>query len=95
MMAYCALVHVHKKLVAAFCRGQARDEQALRLLALAGIQELHLDWFRNYDVPTNLEVTLSACDTGGSSADAARGSRHAKYLKVLNVLALLVQKYKY
>ncbi len=42
-----------------------------------------------------MQVTLSACDTGGSSADATRGSRHAKYLKVLNVLALLVHKYKY
>ena len=83
MSAYCAVVHVHKKLVRAFCQGQATKQAALAALAVTWIQELQLDWFRNYDVGANLELELSGRDLAGNPGDAALGSRHVKYLKLV------------
>jgi hypothetical protein len=82
MMAYCAVVHVHKKLVRAFCLGQATDHPSLTALAVTWIHELQLDWFRNYDVDANIELEISGRDLAGNPGDAALGSRHVKYLKL-------------
>ena len=82
IMAYCAVMHVHKKLVRAFCQGQAADESSLAKLALSWIGDLQLDWLRNYDVAANLEVRLMSLDLQGNMATSQADSRHVKYLKV-------------
>ena len=82
MIAYCAVVRVHKQLVTAFCKGDAKDEAALTMLAAKLILDLQLDWFRNYDVRANLEVECLSVDLEGNCCLASPGSRTTKYLKV-------------
>ena len=82
MSAYCAAMHVHRQLVAAYCRGDAMDEASLTALAVRLVEDLQLAWFRNYDVPKHLHVEICERDLEGNSRPPAWASRHAKYLKI-------------
>ena len=82
MTVYCALIRVHKQLVAAFCSGAAADERALAALAAQLVLDLRLEWLRGYDVRANLTVECVSVDLEGVCYPAAPRSRHAKYLKV-------------
>ena len=82
MMAYCAVIHVHEKLMKSWCEGSVSSIADLKKRAIESLKALDLDWFRNYDFESDLDVQLLAFDNIGNPVEAVRGSPHMKYLRV-------------
>jgi hypothetical protein len=82
MAAYCAVTSVHAVLVDAFRKGECSDTASLRAKALTTLDVMRVEWLRNTEIGASLGVELTATDLHGSPADASRGSRHAKFLRV-------------
>eukprot|EP00960_Hanusia_phi_P078238 768796-Hanusia_phi.AAC.6 len=82
MMAYCAVMQVHDKLVKSWCEGSIASVSDLKKSAISGLKDLELDWFRNHDFESDLDVQLSAFDNIGNPVEVVRGSPYMKYLKV-------------